>query len=172
MLREWERQLGDAYRGRIEGSYTYLAGTLRELASDEAGWTISEHAGHPVLLLAGETAFALLAFSGPQGGVTLKGALHALDEGLIRVSFSDQSAADHVVVETVEPFVPMIRTWSFDWHGRLQLTIEHWLPDLLPPIPDDSMIWPDLHHHDRQRAMAHKLASAAGWPIRPERGED
>src|SRR5262249_15184999 len=132
MLKEWERHLGDPFRGRIQGSYTYLAGTLRELASDDAGWTISEHAGHPVLLLAGGTACALLAFSGPQGAVTLKGALHALDEGLIRVSFSDQPAAASVAVEEIDSFLPMIRTWSFDWHGRLQLTIKHWLTDLLP----------------------------------------
>jgi hypothetical protein len=171
VLEEWERQLGDAFRAHFRNAYTYLGRTVRELASDEATWSIARHEDHLVLLLAGDTAFAVVAFSGPPDGVTIKGALHPLDEGVIRVSFSDQLADNEVAVEGMQPFRPMIRRWSFDWHGRLQLPIEHWLP-LLQPVPGDSTIWVTLRHHERQRAMAHKLARAAGWPLPAESGAD
>ena len=62
LLEEWERQWGDEFRAHFERAYPYLGGTVRELASDEATWSIARHEDHPVLLLAGDTAFALLAF--------------------------------------------------------------------------------------------------------------
>lgn len=167
VLEEWERQRGDEFRVHFAHAYPYLSATVRELASDQATWSVAPHAGHPVLLLAGDTAFALLAFSGPPDAVTMKGALHPLDEGVIRVSFSDQPAGDEVTVDGIEPFRPMIRRWSFDWHGRLQLPIEYRLP-LLPAIPGDSASWATLRHHERQQVMAHKLAAAAGWPMPAE----
>jgi len=164
LLQEWERQRGDGFRAHFQHAYSYLSTSIRELASDEAAWTITPHAGHPVLLLAGDTAFALLAFSGSPDDVTISGALHPLDEGVIRVSFNDQLAVDEVDLDGVERVRPMVRQWAFDWHGRLQLPIEHWLP-LTQPVRGDSPIRVTLRHHERQRTMAHKLAKAAGWPM-------
>jgi hypothetical protein len=164
MLQEWERQRGDEFRAHFQRAHSYLSTTIRELASDEATWTITSNAGHPVLLLAGDKAFALLAFSGPPDGVTISGALHPLDEGVIRVSFNDRLAKDEVEVPGAARVRPMARQWAFDWHGRLQLPIEYWLPfrgEQQVDLADRAI----LRHHDRQRAMAHKLASAAGWPL-------
>jgi hypothetical protein len=164
VLEEWERQRGEAFRAHFQRAHSYLSTSIRELASDEAAWTITTHAGYSVLLLAGDRAFALLAFSGSRDDVTMSGALHPLDEGVIRVSFNDQLTVDDVDVEGVERFRPIVRQWAFDWHGRLQLPIEYWLP-LLPPVRGDSSIRVTLMHHERQRAVAHKLARAAGWPL-------
>jgi hypothetical protein len=164
VLKEWERQRGDEFRAHFKLAYSYLSETVRELASPEAAWTITPHAGHPVLLLAGSTAFALLAFSGTPDHVTMSGALHPLDEGVIRVSFNDQPAADEVHVDGAESFRPMVRQWAFDWHGRLQLPIEYWLTRAWPPAAEP-VVKPMLAHHERQRVIAHKLARAAGWPL-------
>jgi hypothetical protein len=164
VLAEWERQRGDEFRAHFQAGYSYLRDTVRELASDEAAWTITPHAGHPVLLLAGDTAFALLAFSGPPDGITISGALHPLDEGVIRVSFNDRRAAVDVEVEGSEPVRPMVRQWALDWHGRLQLPIEYWLPFPLQ-IEHEPVFQMVVQHHERQRAMAHTLARAAGWPM-------
>jgi hypothetical protein len=164
VLAEWERQRGDEFRAHFRAGHRYLRDTVRELASEEATWTITPHAGHPVLLLAGDTAFALLAFSGQPERITISGALHPLDEGVIRVSFNDQPAAVDVEVEGSQPVRPMIRQWAFDWHGRLQLPIEYWLPfpRRLEAEPVFEMV---VAHHERQRAVAHRLARAAGWPM-------
>ena len=169
VVQEWERQRGDEYRAHFEQAHSYLSDTIRELASPEATWTIAPHdEDHPVLLLASDTAFALLAFSGKPDAVTLKGALHPIDEHIIRVSFADELSAQDVEANGVDRFKPMIRRWSFDWHGRFQQTIEYWLELGLPPISADSPFWLTLRHHGRQRAMAHKLATAAGWPMPAE----
>jgi hypothetical protein len=164
VLEEWERQRGDEFRAHFQSAYSYLSATVGELASDEAAWTITTNAGHSVLLLAGDRAFALLAFSGASNDVTMSGALHPLDEGVIRVSFNDQPAADDVDIGGAERFKPIVRQWVFDWHGRLQLPIEHWLPPL-PTVRDDSPVSVALIHHERQRLVAHKLARGAGWPL-------
>jgi hypothetical protein len=164
VLGEWERLRGDEFRPHFEAGRRYLTDTVRALASPEAAWTITPHAGHPVLLLAGDAAFALLAFSGPPDGITISGALHPLDEGVIRVSFNDQPAPAAVELEGSEPFRPIVRQWAFDWHGRLQLPIEYWLP-FPRRLDDERSIQTTLRHHERQRAMAHKLARAAGWPM-------
>lgn len=164
VLGEWERQRGDAFCPHFQSASRYLGDTIRELASSDAAWTITPHAGHAVLLLAGDTAFALLAFSGPPDGVTISGALHPLDEGVIRVSFNDQLAADEVELAGLGKIRPMVRQWAFDWHGRLQLPIEYWLP-FPRRVQFDPPTSLALGHHERQRAMAHKLARAAGWPI-------
>jgi hypothetical protein len=171
VLQEWQRQRGDGFRAHFERAYSYLSNTVQELASDQAAWTIAPHAGHAVLLLAGETAFALLAFSGSPEAVTISGALHPLYEGIIRVSFNDQPAPDDVDVDGMERFRPMVRQWSFDWHGRLQLPIEYWLPGTWPPAAQP-IIGPTLRHHERQRAVAHKLARGAGWPMEAHRIEE
>jgi hypothetical protein len=163
LVREWERRAGKEFAPHFGRARTYFTQTVSELASDEAAWTITDHAGHTLLLLAGDTAFALVAFSGPPEGVEIKGALHPLDEGVIRVSFSDQ-LGDEVTVQAAERFRPIVRRWSFDWHGRLQLPIEYWLP-LAPSVRVDSAVQAMLPHHERQRGMAHKLARAAGWPM-------
>ncbi|HEV2981986.1 MAG TPA: hypothetical protein VGX51_11180 [Solirubrobacteraceae bacterium] len=164
VLTEWERQRGAEFAAHFKAGFDYLAGTVRELASADAAWTITPHAGHPVLLLAGDTAFALLAFSGPPDGITISGALHPLDEGVIRVSFNDRPTAADVELEGARPIRPLVRQWAFDWHGRLQLPIEYWLP--FPKRQEDGPgAEKTLQHHERQRAMAHKLARAAGWPM-------
>jgi hypothetical protein len=172
LLTEWQRCAGDDFANHFRQAWTYLSQTLGEVASDDATWTITTHAGHAVLLLAGDTAFALIAFSGPADGVTIKGALHPLLEGMIRVSFSDQLAADEVKIGGLEPFKPTIRQWRFDWHGRLQLPIEYWVPRYWAPTAKAAKetMGIDLLHHERQRAMAHKLARAAGWPMHAEGG--
>jgi len=118
-----------------------------------------------VVLLAGDTAFALLAFSGPPDGVTIKGALHPLDEGIIRVSFSDQLTAEEVDLDGADRIRPMVRRWAFDWHGRLQLPIEYWLPRSWSAGAEAVVGLPILRHHERQRALAHRLARGAGWPM-------
>jgi hypothetical protein len=164
-LTDWQNQAGDAYRARFESAYTYLSGSIRELAAGDTTWSITMHEGRPCLLLAGDTAFALLAVSGSAERVTLKGALHPLDEGIIRVSFSDQLADAEVDLDGITGFKPMTRQWKLDWHGRLQIPIDYWLEHSWPPVPGDSPIRITLQHHERQRAMAHKLASAAGWPM-------
>jgi hypothetical protein len=166
LVAEWERRAGEKFKAHFRQAWSYFGQTVRELASDQAAWTITDHADHAVLLLASDTAFALIAFSGPPDGVTIKGALHPLDERKIRVSFNDQ-LADEVVMEGVERFRPMSREWSFDWHGRLQLPIRYWLPRPLPATTKQ-VLGMTLSHHQRQRAMAHKLASAAGWPLPTE----
>jgi hypothetical protein len=168
VLAEWERQRGDEFRAHFHAGRDYLADTVRELASVDATWTVTPHAGHPVLLLAGDAAFALLAFSGPPDAVTISGALHPLDEGVIRVSFNDRPAAAEVELEGSDPITPLVRQWAFDWHGRLQLPIEYWLP-FPRRLEDRPGLQTTLQHHERQRAMAHKLARAAGWPM-PEPG--
>jgi hypothetical protein len=164
VLREWQRQRGEEFRAHFERAYSYLSGSIRELASDEATWTIAPYADHPVLLLAGGTAFALVAFSGPPDGVTINGALHPLDEGVVRVSFNDRLADADLAVPGMPGIRPMIRQWSFDWHGRLQLPIEHWVLQFWPPVAGPG-IDVSRRHHERQRAMARKLARAAGWPM-------
>jgi hypothetical protein len=170
LLREWQHRAGDEeFALHFGQAWTYFSQTLGEIASDEAAWTITPHGGHAVLLLAGDTAFALVAFSGPPDGVTINGALHPLHEGMIRVSFSDQLAADEVEIGGVPRFKPMVRQWRFDWHGRLQLPIEYWVPRFWEPAADEVM-GVDLRHHKRQRAMAHHLARAAGWPMPAEGG--
>jgi hypothetical protein len=158
----WQRQAGDDFAAHFRDAWTYFSQTVDELASEQASWTISDHEGHAVLLLASDTAFALIAFSGPPDAVTIKGALHPLDEGVIRVSFSDELAAEPVEVRGMEAGRPMVRRWSFDWHGRLQLPIEYWV---WPAWPADPTLEATQNHHTRQRAMAHKLAAAAGWPM-------
>ena len=170
VLAEWERQRGDEFRPHFQAGHRYLAATVRELASAQAAWTITPHAGHPVLLLAGDTAFALLAFAGPPDRITISGALHPLDEGVIRVSFNDQPAAVDVEIGASEPIRPMVRQWAFDWHGRLQLPIEYWLP-LTRQLNREAVLQTVIDHHERQRAMAHKLAKAAGWPMPEVVGE-
>lgn len=162
IVSEWGRRAGKDFADHFREARTYFHQTVGELASERGVWTITDHGGHAVLLLAGDTAFALLAFSGPPDRVEIKGALHPLDEGVIRVSFSDQ-LGDEVTVERAERFRPMVRRWSLDWHGRLQLPIEYWLP--LPPSARASAVHAMLPHHERQRAMAHALARAAGWPM-------
>ena len=163
LVKEWERRAGEEFAPHFSQAWTYFTQTVSELASDDAAWTITDHAGHAVLLLAGDTAFALVAFSGPPDGVEIKGALHPLDEGVIRVSFSDQ-LGDEVTVEGAKRFRPVVRRWSFDWHGRLQLPIEYWLP-LPPSVRVDSAAQAMPQPDERQRSMAHKLARAAGWPM-------
>jgi hypothetical protein len=163
IVTEWGRRAGADFADHFREAWTYFHQTVGELASERAVWTITDHGGHAVLLLAGDTAFALLAFSGPPDRVEIKGALHPLDEGVIRVSFSDQ-LGDEVVVEGAERFRPVVRRWSLDWHGRLQLPIEYWLP-LPPSAPVGSAAQAMLPHHERQRDMAHALARAAGWPM-------
>lgn len=163
IVTEWQRRAGKDSADHFREAWTHFTRTVGELASEQAVWTITDHGGHAVLLLAGDTAFALLAFSGPPDRVEIKGALHPLDEGVIRVSFSDQRG-DQVTMEGAERFRPVVRRWSFDWHGRLQLPIEYWLP-LPPSVRVDSAVQAMLPHHERQRAMAHALARAAGWPM-------
>jgi hypothetical protein len=163
LVKEWERRAGKQFAPHFSQALTYFTNTVSELALQDGAWTITDHAGHAVLLLAGDTAFALVAFSGPPDGVEIKGALHPLDEGVIRVSFSDQ-LGDQIAAEEAERFTPMVRRWSFDWHGRLQLPIEYWLP-LPPSVRVNSAVQAMLPHHERQRMIAHKLARAAGWPM-------
>ena len=163
IVTEWGGRAGKDFADHFREGWTYFHQTVGELASEQAVWTITDHGGHAVLLLAGDTAFALLAFSGPPDRVEIKGALHPLDEGVIRVSFSDQ-LGDEVSVEGAKRFRPMVRRWSLDWHGRLQLPIDYWLP-LPPSARVDSAVQAMLRHHERQRAMAHALARAAGWPM-------
>jgi hypothetical protein len=163
IVAEWERRAGERFADSFREAHSYFTQTVGELASAQAAWTITDHGGHAVLLLVGDKAFALIAFSGPADGVEIKGALHPLDEGVIRVSFSDQLAAEEVKVPEMAPFQPMVRRWSFDWHGRLQLPIEYWPPSpWWERVPSARTM---LIHHERQRAVAHKLASAAGWPM-------
>jgi hypothetical protein len=169
LLTAWERHAGEGFAAHFGQAWTYFSQTIGEVASEEAAWTITTHAGHAVLLLAGDAAFALVAFSGSADRVTINGALHPLHEGMVRVSFSDQHATDEEDVEGVERFRPIIRQWSFDWHGRLQLPIEYWLPRFWAPAAAEIM-GPTLLHHERQRAMAHHLARAAGWPLPAENG--
>jgi hypothetical protein len=169
ILAEWQRRAGAGYEAHFQKARPYLGQTVDEIASDEAAWTISDYQGHPVLLLAGTEAFALVAFSGSPEGVTIKGALHPLDEGVIRVSFSDQLDPEEIDLDGIERFQPMVRRWAFDWHGRLQLPIAHWLPRQWPPEAV-AVIASEVGHQERQRAMAHKLAMAAGWPM-PAEGE-
>jgi hypothetical protein len=164
VLEEWERQRGEEFRARFPRAHSYLSATVGELASDDAAWTITAHAVYPVLLLAGETAFALLAFSGSEDDVSMSGALHPLDEGVIRVSFNDQLVTEDVDGDDAQRLRPIVRQWVFDWHGRLQLPIEYRLP-LLPEAESDSPTSVTVMHHERQRAVAHKLARAAGWPL-------
>jgi hypothetical protein len=164
VLAEWERQRGDEFRAHFEIGHRYLHDTVCELAAADAAWTITPHAGHPVLLLAGDTAFALLAFAGAPDRITISGALHPLDEGVIRVSFNDQPAAVDVEIGGSEPIRPIVRQWAFDWHGRLQLPIEYWLP-LTRQLDSEAVLATVSDHYERQRAMAHKLAKAAGWPM-------
>src|SRR5262249_5443908 len=163
VLEEVERRSGEQFAPHCSQARSYFTHTVSELALQDGAWTITDHAGHAVLLLAGDTAFALVAFSGPPDGVEIKGALHPLDEGVIRVSFSDQ-LGDQIAAEEAERFTPMVRRWSFDWHGRLQLPIEYWLP-LPPSVRVNSAVQAMLPHHERQRMIAHKLARAAGWPM-------
>lgn len=160
LLAAWERQAGEAFAAHFTKAWSYLGQTVGELASDEAEWTITTLADHAVLVLASETAFAIVAFSSSTDPVTVNGALHPLREGMVRVSFNDRLADDEVDIDGIRRFKPMIRQWTFDWHGRLQLPIEYWLP-LSPPAPDDSPIQITLRDHERQRGMAHHLARAA-----------
>jgi hypothetical protein len=169
LVTQWQRQAGEEFAAHFSQAWSYFSQTVGEVASQQAAWTITTRADHAVLVLAGDTAFALLAFSGPPDGVTIKGALHPLQEGMVRVSFNDQLAVDEVDLEGVERFRPMIRQWSFDWHGRLQLPIEYWLPRAWEPAAEEIMR-PTVLHHERQRAMAHHLARAAGWPMSAENG--
>jgi hypothetical protein len=169
LLNEWQDRAGERFRNHFRQAWSYFGQTVAELGSDEAQWTIAEHEKHAVLLLAGDAAFALMAFSGPPDGVTLKGALHPFHEGTVRVSFSDEPARDEVAVEgQLERVRPMVRRWSFDWHGRTPVSIEHWLPRqwgaVEPPLEST------LRRHERQRAMAHRLARSAGWPMSPDSG--
>src|SRR5690348_452625 len=136
IVKEWEGRAAPRYGGHFSDARAYFTQTVAELASEEATWTISDHEGHAVLLLAGSTAFALLAFSGEAGGVTIKGALHPLDEGVIRVSFSDQPTENPAKPGGEESFAAMVRRWSFDWHGRLQLSIEYRVGPADQPILD------------------------------------
>ena len=164
LLNEWQDRAGERFRNHFRQAWSYFNQTVAELGSDDAQWTIAEHEKHAVLLLAGDAAFALMAFSGPPDGVTLKGALHPFHEGTVRVSFSDESASDEVAVEgQLERVRPMVRRWSFDWHGITPVSIEHWLPRqwgaVEPPLEST------LRRHERQRAMAHRLARSAGWPM-------
>jgi hypothetical protein len=156
IVTEWERCAGGDFKIHFEQARSYFSSTVSEVASDEATWTVTAHEGRSVLLLAGDTGFALVAFSGPPGGVTMKGALHPLDEGVIRVSFSDEIADEG----------DLVRRWAFDWHGRLQLPIEYrvptpWAASAGVPAPSEAV----GAQHERQRAVAHKLAAAAGWPM-------
>jgi hypothetical protein len=170
LLSAWERHAGEAFAAHFTRAWSYLGQTVGELASDEAEWTITTLAGHAVLVLAGGTAFAIVAFSGPSDNVTFNSALHPLQEGMVRVSFNDQIAADEVDVAGVERVRPMIRQWSFDWHGRLQLPIEYWLPRSWGAA--EEIVRPTMLHHERQRAMAHHLARAAGWPMPADDGSE
>jgi hypothetical protein len=164
VLKEWERQRGDEFRAHFEQAYSYLGSTVRELASDAAPWTIAHHEDHPVLLLASDTAFALIAFSGPPESVTIKGALHPLLEDMVRVSFSDQRPTEDVEVGMAR-IRPIVRQWRIDWHGRLQQPVEYWLPQSWGDATTDPGVEVIRRHHERQRAMAHQLAWAAGWPM-------
>jgi hypothetical protein len=163
ILTEWQRRAGDERAAAFDRAWAYLSRTITELASTEATWTITTHEDHESLLLVGDGAFAVVAFSGPPDAVTVKGALHPLDEGIVRVSFSDQFAVDEVDVDG-ESVRPIVRRWAIDWHGRKQVPIEYWLPFVKAPR-DDSPLQPTLRHHNRQRTAAHRLAKAAGWPM-------
>jgi hypothetical protein len=164
VLSEWGRRSGDERAAHFRAAYTYLSRTVGELAPDDdkGTWTIISHEGHESLLLVGDRAFAVVAFSGPPDAVTIKGALHPLDERIVRVSFSDQAAPDEVEVDG-ESVRPMVRRWAIDWHGRKQVAIEYWLPFVQPP--SDELLQATLRQHERQQAAAHRIARAAGWPM-------
>jgi hypothetical protein len=169
LLTQWQRGAGEEFAAHFTQARSYLGQAVGELASDQAEWTITTLGDHAVLVLAGDSAFAIVAFSGPPDGVRLNGALHPLREGMVRVSFNDRLADDEVDVDGMERFKPMIRQWTFDWHGRLQLPIEYWLPRHWPPAAE-AIVGPDAQHHERQRGMAHHLASVAGWPMPADNG--
>ncbi len=166
VLKEWQRVRGDEFGPYFHLGYTYLSRTVGELASDDATWTITSYEGRgDVLLLASDKAFAILGFSVDDSEhVRISGALHPIDEGVVRLAFSDEPAAEEVGLVGVDRVRPVIRRWEFDWHGRLQLSIEHWLPLENPPTsaPGVSI---EVGHHERQRQAAHRLARGAGWPL-------
>ena len=167
LIDAWQRRAGEGLAVHFTQARSYLVQTVGELASDEAEWTITTLAEHAVLVLASDTAFAIVAPSSSANRVTLSGALHPLREGMARVSFNDRLLDDEVDVEGMERFKPMIRQWTFDWHGRLQLPIEYWLPRDWAPAAE-AVVRQDMQDHARQRAMAHHLARAAGWPMPAE----
>jgi hypothetical protein len=65
IVEEWERRAGERFADCFRQAYSYFTQTVGELASGQAAWTITDHGGHAVLLLAGDKAFALIAFSVP-----------------------------------------------------------------------------------------------------------
>ncbi len=169
LVTAWAERAGGEFADHFHRAWAYFDRTVDEIASQQAAWTITTHAEHAVLVLAGDTAFAIVAFSGPPDGVTISGALHPLQEGMVRVSFNDRLATAEIELDGVGPIRPMIRQWTFDWHGRLQLPIEYWLQGPWTSAAGQ-LAGSALLHHERQRAMAHTLARAAGWPMQPEDG--
>jgi hypothetical protein len=171
LLTEWQRQAGEPFAEHFDRAWTYLGQTIDEVASEGAVWTVAPHAGHAVLVLAGDGAFAIVALSGPPDGVTISGALHPFQEGMVRVSFNDRREDEEVEIEGLQRFKPLVRQWSFDWHGRLQLPLEYWVPGSWPSA-EPALIGATVRQHERERAMAHTLARAAGWPMTPEAARD
>jgi hypothetical protein len=119
-----------------------------------------------VLLISGDRAFVVVAFSGPPDAITIKGALHTVDDALIAVSFADRVAEDDVALTNGQRETPMIRQWSFDGPGNRQVHIDHWVPSAW--WKDVEPLASPLAYQDRQRTVAHSIARAAGWPLPPE----
>jgi hypothetical protein len=160
LLTAWECQRAD-----VQNAWSYLSPNLRELVADDATWTIDDRG---LLLVASDAAVAVLALDEIPGGVTIKGDLYPIQDDAMRVSFADRLEAE-VEAEgdpAVEPFKPVTREWSFRRGEGLRLHVAYWVwPPLDSPVKDHFKA--KLAQDKRQRAVAHKLASAAGWPMPP-----
>jgi len=158
LLAAWEYQRPDVQKAR-----TYLSLSLRELVADDATWTIDDRG---LLVVASEVAVAVLALDEVPAGATIKGDLHPIQDDAMRVSFVDRLEAE-VEAEgdpAAKPFKPITREWSFRRGEGFRLHIAYWVS---PPLdsPAEDHFNAKLAQDTRQRAVAHKLASAAGWPM-------
>jgi len=158
VLTAWEHQRTD-----VRDAWSYLSPSLRELVADDATWTIDDRG---LLLVASDAAVAVLALDEIPGGVTIKGDLHSIQDDAMRVSFADRLEAE-VEAEAdpaVKPFKPVTREWSFRRGEGFRLHVAYWVwPPLDSPAKDHFKA--KLAQDKRQRAVANKLASAAGWPM-------
>jgi hypothetical protein len=55
----WAERAGDECADHFHRAWAYFVRTVDEIASEQAAWTITTHAGQAVLVLAGEAPFAI-----------------------------------------------------------------------------------------------------------------
>jgi len=160
LLSEWEQQRGTEAALHFEKGWTHLRNSISELVAEDASWMVDEHG---LMMVVGDSAIASLNLSGPADAVTLTGESHPIRMGLMEASFVEE-LGERVAKDVPEPFIPIIRRWTFTREDGFGREIAYWVPHSCPPSAQSS-VRPELTLFARREAVARRLARAMGWPL-------